>query len=382
MRSLADLYNDEPSPFPPQLLLPNRKATLQNLRERPTVDVVVAGSGLTSAAISYMSALSGLRTLWLLSEDLDSARGPAVYPLRAPGNLKARVSALKNLTQLCEQGRSLCRIVGVQSEGLGRKEFASWRLATLLIRMKQLIFKSAASFTFPSTAYLSVHLDLTRITREFLVAARQEGAQVVNYAAQTRKTMSGATVAVSFKDSSDDYTVLCGAFVDTRSDAATATAQAEYVDECSVKLIDGVIRVVSRGILGDLEGIDKVCELLSRFSEGKAPRPEVASRLLPGLWNIDAATARFVQRSRELGVSDPLIQRVSASWGSRVRYLDIFDNGYDLLDGEIFRGEVELALRTELLLKSQDLVERRLVGVRGGPELERAFAQLLAKVHA
>lgn len=103
------------------------------------------------------------------------------------------------------------------------------------------------------------------------------------------------------------------------------------------------------------EGLSRVFEL-ARL--GRKPVP-LTGRPLPGAGLFQESTTEFRKAAEAHGVSPELQQRAISRLGSLVRFLSTAE-AFEPLEGQILRGEVELALAVEQAETLEDLMRRRL----------------------
>lgn len=378
MRNIADLYSSDEVELPPQLLLPARASALSSSGTQiSTKDVVVLGNDLIAAMISYYAATAGFRVLWLSEGDFDCGSADDVSEvLKSPETLANRVRAGLRLIRFLDQSRPLVKT----SESGGRDNWSlALRLATFVERISNKSRRRAQIEKLGGPTVL-LHYSPIRIFREFLAASRQEGAQVLNYVSNPRRISKAETASVAFVDSltGANYSVHCGAVIDVRPDVGAKDSESSK--PASVKVVENTIRVRAGGILAQLEAVQITSTLLSQYTQGGNIRTEMRREKLPGAWNFDAATNDFTERAVKNGVPSTVIKRAISTWGSRVRFLALFPNGLDLSGDSLLRGEIELAVRTELVTSVEDFQVRRL-GEEGIDERVAAdFAAVVASV--
>ncbi|NLF24501.1 MAG: hypothetical protein GX589_02440 [Deltaproteobacteria bacterium] len=141
--------------------------------------------------------------------------------------------------------------------------------------------------------------------------------------------------------------------VSTRKDLVSSGARCWSYENGMLNLLGGDYGSVSWTVYQGLKQVYRLSGVRDRIVP-------LNGRLLPGAGLFQESAVEFRRAAAENKVPAQVTERILACLGSRARLISGFDQGWQILPGNLLRGEVELAFELEQAESLEDVVRRRL----------------------
>ncbi|MEZ4754784.1 MAG: glycerol-3-phosphate dehydrogenase/oxidase [Bdellovibrionota bacterium] len=105
--------------------------------------------------------------------------------------------------------------------------------------------------------------------------------------------------------------------------------------------------------------VEEGMQHLASISDAPISKQSLDDRKLPGAGSQDYIE-EFKTKATELKLSEKIIQRIVSHFGANVKYFLQAEEMFELIGGEILRGEIEIAIDIEQAETLEDIVRRRL----------------------
>jgi hypothetical protein len=337
MRNVVDLYEPVQEEAPQVLRTRREEAAL--FKTGALFDVVIIGGAPVALYLARLLALHELRCAIIVEGEFPSTTGECVELLSANGSLRRRWAELDIVMALTKSAQGA---VAVSRQC----EQRPWR-ETVARTFLELLRRFRGRSTIPGDGSIACTWSRSRVSRELLVAARQEGCAVLLGAGTVRTVPTGDEFLVAVENDGLQR-IRAGAVVNARDSAANAGW---------VLGSDRVYRVAAASLV---DGI-RVAEELSQTVLSYLPRDSLfaPSRYRP--WPGCAGDARStVTRLCSYGVPEQLAERAVARFGSRAGRMESMPGGLSIDDsGQFLMGERMLVIAEELA-DSEEEIRRRL----------------------